>query len=488
MSLANKIALAFALLAVLISAGVATWVNEGLAQLEDEYAYLWGAQIIADGHLSIPSPPQAQDFFIPFIVDHQGQRFSKYPLGWPVVLSFGERFDAREWVNPLLAGLAVWLIYILGKKTLGQNVGIIAAGLILASPLLLTYSGSYLSHTWGLVLSLALALSWLDVIDEDQDANLCWAGLPVFSAGFSVGVLLLSRPWTALGVATPFAIHGIILLWRGSNILRKRILTVGIIAILIGSLHFVWQFALTGDPWQNPYHLWWPYDKIGFGPGYGISNGGHTLRLAWINTAHSLTWFLKDLSGWGIFTWLVLPCGLWALRCKPKVWLLGSVCLSLVIIYMAYWVSGPRYFYEGLYAPILVSAAGIKWLGGEARRRRTLIALAVIGLVVYSATRHTPKRLFEIKDRYGFSQSTLEPFREARAEALTPALVIVHTPDWNEYGAYLHLEDPYLTSPFIFSWAYPDEDPTPELQTYFPERQILHYYPDEPGKFYTSPR
>ncbi len=493
----DKLAVIFALLAILLAAWVSYGVAEGLAQLEDEFAYQWQAQVIAQGDLKIPSPPETGDFVFPFIIDHAGERFGKYPLGWPVVLSFGERFGLIRLVNPLLAGLAIWLTYRLGQKLLGDKVGLLAAGLTTISPFFLTYTGSILSHTWGLVLSLSLVVSWLDVTADQRPKNLGW--LPTLVAGLSLGVLVLSRPWTALGVAIPFGIHGIILMGRGPNLIRKKILMVGGITMLIASLHFLWQYALSGHPLDNPYLLWWPYDKVGFGPGIGLAEGGHTLQRAWLHTKHSLQLVWQDLYGWGRFVWVLLFIGLWAVRRRPRVWLVASVFPSLVLVYMAYWISGPRYFYEGLYSLTILSAAGIAWLAGWlpeqvhfsarlARMRGGIVLAVCAGLIVLGTIPYTPRRLHEIKDRYGFSQADLEPFDTPEAQELPPALVIIHAAAWWDYGVYLHLQDPYLTSPFIFVWASPTNDPSAALSPHFPDRSIYHYYPDQPGEFYTQSR
>ncbi|MEA3350497.1 MAG: glycosyltransferase family 39 protein [Chloroflexota bacterium] len=541
MSRTDKIALVFSLLAVLVSAAVAIGIYEKLPQLEDEHALLWQARLITNGQITIPSPPQPQSFFIHFIVDYRGQRSSKYPLGWPVLLSFGVCISAPWLINPLLAGLAVWLTYRLGQKLLGGKIALLAAGLTVSSPLFLTYSGSMLSHTWGLVLSLIFAISWLDAVDETNPSR---CGLPTLSAGFSLGVLALSRPWTAIGVAVPFAIHGIMLLLRASPTIKKRILSVGAIALLVGSLHFLWQYALTGDFRTNPYLLWWPYDKIGFGINHGAAAGGHTLRQGWANTRQSLKVASHDLFGWGKYTCVLSIIGLWANRRNRKMWLAASVFFSLVIVYMAYWVSGPRYFYEGLYSLTLSSAAGIAWLAGWLPRQKdrlkvfsrkaviqspcphpnplpkgaprracftngtasspsggglrwgkktrlvngNLVFILLIAAMLLSATTYTPARLHEIMNRYGFTQTTLEPFRSAATQKLAPALIIVHAVQWKDYGAFLYLEDPGLTTPFIFAWAAPDEDPTSELPPHFPQRAIYHYYPNEPGRLYSAPR
>jgi 4-amino-4-deoxy-L-arabinose transferase-like glycosyltransferase len=452
---------------------------------------------LALGEIKIPSPPEADEFVIPFVIDYQGQRFSKYPLGWPMMLSFGVRLDLMRSVNPLLAGLAVWLIFRLGQRLLGDRVGLMAAGLTVVSPLFLTYSGSILSHTWGLVLSLSLAVAWLDLTSERTNIP---GWLPTLVAGLSLGCLALSRPWSAFGIAIPFGVHGLILLRRGTPIIRKRILTVGVIALLITGLYFLWQYALTGDPWQNPYLLWWPYDKIGFGEGFGIADGGHSLRQGWIHTKNSLRKTWQDLWGWGGYSWLLLLPGLWAVRRRPRVWLIGSVFPSLVGVYLFYWVSGPRYFYEGLYSLTILSAAGIAWLAGwmpsqmikippqNLRLRQAVVLVGLIALLIFGTWPYTPIRLHEIKDRYGFSRVDLEPFLTPEAQELTPALIIVHATDWWDYGVYLNLQDPRLKTPFIFTWASASEDLGPQLAHIAQDRTIYYYYPDEPGEFYVLPR
>ncbi len=494
MARSEKIALILSTLAVLFSTWVALGVNEGLAQLEDEYAYLWQARLIADGQISTPSPPEAEGLFIPFVIDYQGHRFGKYPLGWPVVLSLGVIVGARWLVNPLLAGLAVWLTFRLGQKLLRDRIGLLAAALSVASPLFLTYTGSLLSHTLGLVLSLFFALAWLDAVDE-QKLTRRW--LPTLGAGFSLGLLALTRPWTAFGVALPFGVDGLIRLWRSSLSVRKRIISIGLIAAAIASLHFLWQYVLTGDALTNPYTLWWRYDRVGFGLRHGPREMGHTLRQGWLNTRHSLILAGRDLFGWGQLGWLLPLLGLWKLRRRRKVWLLASVFPALVLVYIAYWVSGPRYFYEGLYSLTLLSAAGIAWLAGWFTpsneigllkpRLRQMLVLGLFGLgLIISAVFYTPARLNAIQERYGFHRADLEAFQAAASGAKTPALILVDTEEWKEYGALLHLQDPQLTTPFLFYWASGDDDAHSDLADHFPGRSIYHFNPNNPTQLLIS--
>ena len=71
---------------------------------------------------------------VPFVVDYQGWRFGKYPLGFPVLLSFGIRLGLRDWVNPFIAAWSLWLLYRLGKKLLGEKTALLAVFLTASSP------------------------------------------------------------------------------------------------------------------------------------------------------------------------------------------------------------------------------------------------------------------------------------------------------------------------------------------------------------------
>ena len=504
MSRADRIALVISLVTILVTYFVTLRYFEGIPHLEDEIAYVWQARAIAEGNLTVASPPQPESFLVPFVVDHNGQRFGKYPLGWPVVLAVGVRLGVRWLINPLLAGLGVWLTYRLGKKVFGEMVGIIAAFLTLTSPFFLINSGTLLSHPFGLVLSTAFALAWIDGFGERDVPR---RPLLTMVAGLSLGVLALTRPLTALAVAFPFIFHGLYLLVRSDWHTRRHVLAVGGLALGIGALNFLWQYAVTGDALLNPYTLWWPYDKIGFGEGYGVTENGHSLYLARINTRFSLGVGYSDLFGWGRYSWIFLPVGLLAvlLRRNWRGILIGAVFPSLVIFYMAYWVGawlfGPRYYFEGLFSLTLLSGVGIAWLAGWPilpseswsryygwkRLRPLLVTTAVVLLVAGNLVYYTPQRLAGLRGLYGMELADLDPFITEQARDLTPALIVVHPKNWMEYGVLLDLQSPDLDSEFIFIFSR-DQQSDEALHADFPERDFYHYYPQEPNILYTAPK
>jgi hypothetical protein len=510
MSRPDRLALALSLLAVLVTYWVTEHFFEGIPHIEDEIAYVWQAEAIAGGRLTVPSPPEPHSFLVPFVVDYHGQRFGKYPLGWPTLLAFGVWAGGRAWVNPLLAGLGVWLTYRLGKKIMGETVGLLAAALTLSSPFFLMNSGSLLSHPFGLVLSAAFALAWLDAftgLAAGVNAPRIRL-LATLTAGLTLGVLALTRPLTAVAVGLPFGLHGLVLLWRGDWQTRRRVLGVGVLAVAIGALNFLWQYAVTGDPLLNPYTLWWAYDQIGFGPGIGRAENGHNLRIAWINTRYSLHAGYNDLFGWGPVSWIFIPFGLLAaaLRRNWRALLVSAVFVSLVLFYLAYWVGawlfGPRYYYEGLFSLTLLSGAGIAFLAGWPvepgapwrtysgwKRARPLLIVALVAFLLSgNLLFYTPMRLGGMRGLYGMERSDLQPFLSPQTQELAPALVVVHPKKWMDYGVLLELQDPFLDTPFIFVFrrgSSADE----RVAEHFPERKVYHYYPpDEPYTFYDKPK
>ena len=506
----------------LLGVAAAAWVTfriyEAVPHIEDEYAYTWQAAVIASGKLTLPSPPEPRSFLIPFVVDYQGLRFGKYPIGWPAVLAVGVWLGLRSWVNPLLAGLGVWLTYRLGKRVFSPFVGLLAALLTLTSPFFLMNSGTLLSHPLSLVLSAAFGLGWLEAFSQPQaqgprlpaaaltlpQARGLW--LPAVAAGLALGWLVVTRPLTALAVALPFGLHGLYLLWRGDRSVRFRLAVFGLLVLAVTLLYPLYQSAATGDPWKNTYLLWWPYDKVGFGPGIGATESGHTLQKAFFSARRDLFVGSFDIFGWPGLSYCLALFGLWAGRRNLQTWLTGSLFGMLVLAYLVYWVGGylfgPRYYYEGLLSLSILSAAGFAWLAGfplsntltpappprgEGKIRRLGFSALLTALVGFNLFFYMPFRLGQMYRLFGIGAQELAPFQMAEAQALAPALVFVDSERWMHYAIYTDLESPDLSSPFIFAWAYGTRQDT-RVAAKFPQRKVFYYYPDEPGRFYTAPR
>jgi 4-amino-4-deoxy-L-arabinose transferase-like glycosyltransferase len=489
---------AFALAALTTAASfyVASQILEEIPHVEDEFAYLWQAHVMAEGRIMLPSPPEPESFLVPFVVDHNGMRFGKYSPGWPAALALGVAAGAAEWVNPLLAGLAVWFTYRLGRRLAGA--GILAALLTATSPMLLMLSGTLMSHMLSLVLTLGWMLAWFDLFAAGSGDEPAGAGRVVraAAAGLSLGLLALTRPLTAAAVAAPFVVHALVMVARRRRrVLRDLCVVAGVTAATALVLP-LWQWALSGNPWLNAYLLFWPYDRLGFGPGIGPLPEGHSLRQAWFNTRLSLNAWRHDLFGWPFVSWLFLLPGLWALRRRTEAWLAAAVFPSLVIAHLAYWVGswvlGPRYFVEAVPSLSALSAAGMLWAGGWARGRlpggrpRRLGVVAAVGvLLVVNLGFYLPTRLTGLRGLFGITRSALEVFEEVNPGA---AVVIVRRdPYWHGYGNLLTLVPPFRESDLLLLYERGGEVDA-RAAAHFPGLPIYIYNPRDPGRLDALPR
>jgi 4-amino-4-deoxy-L-arabinose transferase-like glycosyltransferase len=484
----NALAAAIALLALGVGLGTSRWIFEGLPHIEDEFAYLWEAHVMANGQIRLPSPEHANAMLVPFVVENEGFRFGKYPPGFPAALAIGVRAHAADWVNPLLGALAVWLIYRLGAKIIDERVGLVAAALTSLSPIFAMQSGTLMSHNLALVLGAAFALAWFDRFPAGGTGR-GHPGVPPAMldvlAGLCLGLLVLTRPLTAVGLALPFLVDGLVMLVRSPRSAWRPLAMIGGLAGLLTLILPLWQAALTGDPGQNLYLLWWPYDKIGFGPGFGNMPGGHNLALAWLDTRISLMAGAHDLLGWPYLSWLFLPFGLWSVRRNRDGLLLAAVFPGLVGAYALYWIGawllGPRYYYAALPGLMVLSAAGICWAGewlegavGHAHRARRLATFGVLCLLTaVNVSMYWPARLGSLRGLYGISRAGLDPIVKAE---LTQGVIFVHSARWMPYGGLLTLEPPFSESDLRIVWSSSDKADR-SVASSFPGWPTYDYWP-----------
>jgi len=483
------VALVIAAGACLAAAWASQSVFERIPHLEDEFANLWEAQVMADGQIAQPSPSFPRSFMVPFVVDYEGLRFGKYPPGWPALLSLGVLLGAPWLVNALLAGASAWLTYRLGSRLAGPGVGLLASLLVATSPMFLLLSASLMSHALSVFLTLALTLGWLDGVLADRTLPRLPRALPIAVAGLSLGLLALTRPLTAVCVGLPFGVHGLWILTRGGRSAKRAVLAVGLLAFATAGLLLAWQSALTGDPLGNLYALWWPYDRVGFGPGHGVTETGHTLSLARINTKFSLRVGRHDLFGWPFLSWIFAPIGLLALRRRLEAWLLAVLLPVLVLVYAAYWVGawlyGPRYYIEALGAMAVLSAAGIAalagWLGSAPLKRwRSLsVSALVLVLLALNVGFYLPARLHQMTGLYGMTRAASLPLESL---SLGKALVIVHpAQSWTEYGSLLPLTPPFADGDLLLAYTRGSEQDARLART-FADWPVYHYYLEAPAR------
>lgn len=500
----HALALLLACFAFGMSALVSRAVFERLPHLEDEVAYLFQAKTLAGGHLTVPIPEPRRAYWQPFIVDYDetGRRFGKYPLGWPLLLAFGVLGGQAWLVNALLAAITVALVYRLGRELFGPDAGAIAAALTAFSPMALLLNATLMGHTAALWATVLFMYALLRV--ERGRHVLRWGAL----GGLALGLLIVNRPLTAVGVAVPFALYSVLRLlatlrggWRPFAWALRPLLVLGTLALAISTAIPLYNYAATGDPTKNLYTLVWPYDRVGFGECCGRS--GHTLEKGIRHLRFDLSLMAADLYGWQLgsitpelqehlrtqsgywplvgISWVLLPFGLLAGARRRWTWLLALSALSLMTVHLAYWIGAQRYstryYFEALAALSIISALPLAWLARRGRRWPVYTVLALV--LVHSLYAYSTPRITALYRFNEISRETLEGV-VARRDSDRPVLVLVSGPDsgdrrvrWRALGALMAVTSPYLDSDIVGAWDTLRPGVRQAILARFPERQLI---------------
>jgi len=419
--------LAAAVWVTVISAVLNWFVYQHHPHIADEVAYLYNARYFAAGELVMPPPPLKEAFDVDLMDYQPHQWFSAVPLGWPALLSIGAKFGAAWLVNPILAGLNLFLIYDLIAGLYSDRIARVSILLLCASPWYLFMSMSYMNHI--ATLSCALLAFWgiskartRPARPSELSRNSSPSGAPgsvvransykartqsawwAAVAGFGVGATSLIRPLDG-------AIVGILAAAWALGFGAPRLRFPALVALaagtaFAGALALPYNKALTGSATSSPLTAY--QDKYykpksnayGFGPERGLGwpidpYPGHTpleaVILAELN-GHSLN---TDLFGWSTGSLFLIGAALFLGKLRRPDWLMLAVIAAVLLAYAPYWTNGgpdfgARYWFLILPACLALSARGIEAFGG-ARAYLAAALLCGLSLVVYVPWRSADK-------------------------------------------------------------------------------------------------
>ncbi len=303
----------------------------GVPFLDDGVSALFQARLFARGELTTTIPRYPRFFHQIFVLDSlQGldHRCSMYPPGWPALLTPGVLLGAPWLVNPVLAGLLLVVMSILGDELYDPFVGRTAGLLGLSSPFITVLSGTHLSHTATMLLCTLCAWATLRLLRSGR-----WIFGPV--AGLSWGMAFLCRPLTALAVGLIIA-AGCLVRFRLSLKAWRGILAALAPALAAAVILGAYQQHTTGD-FRTPGH------RIGMrrGGAYGFIRVDdrihHTPERGFRHTVERLRAVNDHLIGWP-FAALLLALAPLVIRNTRWIdlWLLLPM-LALLVAYAGYW-------------------------------------------------------------------------------------------------------------------------------------------------------
>lgn len=468
------------LAAVLIGVAVSWGVFDAVPHLEDEHAYYFQAKLFANGQVTrelLPSPPS---FGLPFVVEYNGRQFSKYTPGFSLVLALGVLLRLPWIINPLLAGAAIFAVFLLARDLFDERNGLLAAALGVISPMYMLLAGSLLSHTLSLVLLTYFAWSFLRLHRVDPAERMRYAIL----CGLLMGLTIATRPWTAVAVGLPFVTYALVCFFRSPRLYLKPYVAALLLAVILASLVPLYNYLTTGNPLLNTYTLIWEYDRVGFGPEFGPN--GYNLQKLWINLKGDFTDLLSFNLGWPVISGISLSAIFILLgivlpeRKKIEACLLIPPAI-LITAYTAYWASsggayGPRYYAEALPFLWILAARGVLKFA-QYPVNKWIIRAALLVFTMWNITMVTRPAFENARDLYNINRDYV---RLVEKSNVRHAIVFVTSNYWTDYAS-LAWDNPVNLAKANIIYAR-DIGPTANgiIMAAFPGREIYHLKLDVP--------
>jgi hypothetical protein len=356
----------------------------------DEFCYMFGADHLASGKLSVDSPPM-RDHFQAWSIINDGRWHSKVTVGWPLLLAAGRLANLEFLINPIFAAICVVLLFLIGNALYGVEGGLLAALWGLVTPFFIMMSGTYFPHTATALFSLLFIYFMLRAFEKDQ-----WV-FPVL-AGLLMAYLLMVRPADGgvlfLGMIPMMAYHFV----RSSD-KKKTARTIAVLFALffvgVGLLMLINQIQ-NGRPLLFGYEKYRPDEKWGFG-----ANGHTPLKGLW-NTAYSM----MRLGSWGVpFVGLFMLISLFVKAWRTRLFVvpvIGYIMLYAGFYSLAGFEFGPRY-YLPMYLLAIIPASGGAVLVRDLLKKtrtpvsKTFIAGLLVSTLLFVAVGVWPRMLASIK-------------------------------------------------------------------------------------------
>jgi 4-amino-4-deoxy-L-arabinose transferase-like glycosyltransferase len=457
-------------LAAAVALAIRHWLYPLGSINHDEPMYVFSARLLAHGHATLPAT------YAPFRPWASGLRggslVMKYTPAWPAVLAVAAKLGSMQIALAGTAAGAVALMGVLGRSVCGRRrEGLLAAAILLASPLFFLQSGTYLPYAFQLLLDLAVLVLVLDAVRRSTDVEPLPRGVVVrfAAAGALWGVACFARPYDALLLAVPIVIAVVVALRRR----LPRILAAAGWSVLGAAAPIVvllaYNRALMGGPLRSPFSITGPDDRLGFG-----TRGVFTTS-AFHFTAHdgltSLRESLVQLPGWafgGVLLVALALFGLWRQRARThEVIALGGLAVVVAAGYAVFWspysivrlwpgahTMGPFYHLALLIPLAVFGAAGI---GAVIDRSRVAGAVTLVLLVAITAATVGSK---------------IDRNRRVKDDERAVQLLVEHA---NLGRAVLFMDD---RGTLGFESAAPFLENTPTL-----DRPVLYAADDGPGDF-----
>jgi hypothetical protein len=321
----------------ILSIVVAVYVLDVFPNSSDEYDYLFQAEVISRGQLW-DKPHPLPDFFDLFhLAQKQDKWISRFPPGWPLILAVAFILNIPAYIiNPILGAITLLVLYKFCARFYNERIAVWSTLCTALTGCVIFNAGSFFSHTVSLLEFLLFVYFFYSYLDERRIYQL-------LLAGFFLGLLTITRYYTAFLLFIPFFIH---LTYR-----YKFKAVVPLIFIGMGALpplaYFLWyNYQVTGNP-LLPVTMWAFNDEaLGFVQ-------GHTPMLGIQYIMRRILMFIAWVSPAFLILYMVL---LWRKVKTSSQRLIHPEDYGFVLLMVGYFFYyhhggnqyGPRFYFEAI--------------------------------------------------------------------------------------------------------------------------------------------
>ncbi len=483
-SFAGKKQFTFCVILFLLTASMliflqGSYIGENFSSL-DEFSYLFQSHALLKGRLFLESPTPIDAYQVPNVVNN-GKWFSKYTIGFPMLLSAGVPFNIPWLINCILGGLAVVLIFLTGKEVYDVKTGVLTSLLLALSPIFTMNAIGLFPHVGHILFILLFTLMFFKTIKPDGKV------IYSFFAGLSLGYAILIRPTEPVLYALLFFFYGIFLLIKEKErrpaLFKAFLLTTLGIALMTGIVLFV-NKAQTGSLTTFAFNTYTKEEGLGFG----------VYKHSFIRGVWNLLLSMSRLFVWLIVAGLELAfVSLFEKNRQSKFF--AILIFSTIFLYFSYYTIGeieygPRYYFAMMGFLMILSARGILFLQEkivERFKNSAFISILPIMAVIFAVFAQYPAIL---GTAYSHTRSVPHYKAKKMADSSIPAgekaVILVRSyPGFIAFGQCTNL--PELDERILWL-IFLDEKTNDQVRSKYPDRKFyLLDFDEGRGTFVLKP-